>query len=137
MLKFLLWLLLLAVCWPLALLALVLWPVVAGDSAISGSWGLRCRGALEFLRALFMFAGARARWRASTLPCRASRCGRRSQAGAVVGPPPRGFSTTPNRVTSDQVAALDSPLGRGAGHRGHRRAAVGAPRGRSVGRGCP
>ena len=26
--KFLLWLLLLAVCWPLALLALVLWPVV-------------------------------------------------------------------------------------------------------------
>ena len=28
MLKFLLWLLLLVVCWPLALLALVLWPVV-------------------------------------------------------------------------------------------------------------
>ena len=28
MTKFLLWLLLLAVCWPLALLALVLWPVV-------------------------------------------------------------------------------------------------------------
>ena len=28
MLKFLLWLLLLAVCWPLAVLALVLWPIV-------------------------------------------------------------------------------------------------------------
>jgi hypothetical protein len=28
MLKFLLWLLLLVVCWPLALLALVLWPAV-------------------------------------------------------------------------------------------------------------
>ena len=28
MLKFMLWLLLLAVCWPLALLALVLWPIV-------------------------------------------------------------------------------------------------------------
>jgi hypothetical protein len=28
MVKFLLWLLLLVVCWPLALLALVLWPVV-------------------------------------------------------------------------------------------------------------
>lgn len=28
MLKFLLWLLLLAVCWPLALIALVLWPIV-------------------------------------------------------------------------------------------------------------
>ena len=28
MLRFLLWLLLLAVCWPLALLALLLWPVV-------------------------------------------------------------------------------------------------------------
>ena len=28
MLKFLLWLLLFVVCWPLALLALVLWPVV-------------------------------------------------------------------------------------------------------------
>ena len=28
MLKFLLWLLLLVVCWPLALLALLLWPIV-------------------------------------------------------------------------------------------------------------
>lgn len=28
MLKFLLWLLLLVLCWPLALLALVLWPVI-------------------------------------------------------------------------------------------------------------
>lgn len=28
MLKFLLWLLLLVVCWPLALLALILWPIV-------------------------------------------------------------------------------------------------------------
>ena len=28
MVKFLLWLLLLVVCWPLALMALVLWPIV-------------------------------------------------------------------------------------------------------------
>lgn len=28
MIKFLLWLLLLVVCWPLAILALVLWPIV-------------------------------------------------------------------------------------------------------------
>jgi len=28
MLKFLLWLLLLVLCWPLALLALVLWPII-------------------------------------------------------------------------------------------------------------
>jgi len=28
MLKFLLWLLLLVLCWPLALLALILWPIV-------------------------------------------------------------------------------------------------------------
>jgi len=38
MVKFLLWLLLLVVCWPLALLALVLWPVVWVLSLPFGWW---------------------------------------------------------------------------------------------------
>ena len=54
MLKFLLWLLLLAVCWPLAVLALVLWPVVWLVSLPFRVLGLALQGALEFLRALFM-----------------------------------------------------------------------------------
>ncbi|MFO1394549.1 MAG: hypothetical protein U1F09_12365 [Steroidobacteraceae bacterium] len=54
MLKFLLWLLLLAVCWPLALLALVLWPVVWLVTLPFRILGIAMQGALEFLRALFM-----------------------------------------------------------------------------------
>ena len=54
MLKFLLWLLLFAVCWPLAVLALVLWPVVWLVSLPFRVLGLALQGALEFLRALFM-----------------------------------------------------------------------------------
>ena len=54
MLKFLLWLLLLAVCWPLAVLALVLWPAVWLVSLPFRVLGLALQGALEFLRALFM-----------------------------------------------------------------------------------
>ncbi len=54
MLKFLLWLLLLAVCWPLALLALVLWPVVWLVSLPFRVLGLALQGVLEFLRARFM-----------------------------------------------------------------------------------
>ena len=54
MLKFLLWLLLLAVCWPLAVLALVLWPVVWLVSLPFRVLGLALQGVLEFLRGLFM-----------------------------------------------------------------------------------
>jgi hypothetical protein len=36
MVKFLLWLRLLVVCWPLALLALVLWPIVTLPARILG-----------------------------------------------------------------------------------------------------
>lgn len=54
MIKFLLWLLLLAVCWPLAVLALVLWPVVWLLSLPFRVVGFALQGMLEFLRALFM-----------------------------------------------------------------------------------
>ncbi len=54
MLKFLLWLLLLAVCWPLALLALVLWPVVWLLSLPFRLVGLALEGVFELLRAVFL-----------------------------------------------------------------------------------
>jgi hypothetical protein len=54
MIKFLLLLLLLAVCWPLAVLALVLWPVVWLLSLPFRVLGFALQGMLEFLRALFM-----------------------------------------------------------------------------------
>jgi hypothetical protein len=54
MLKFLLWLLLLALCWPLALLALVLWPVVWLLSLPFRLVGFAVAGALELVRALFL-----------------------------------------------------------------------------------
>ena len=54
MLKFLLWLLLLAVCWPLAVLALVLWPVAWLLSLPFRIVGFALQGVLEFVRALFM-----------------------------------------------------------------------------------
>ena len=54
MLKFLLWLLLFAVCWPLAVLALVLWPVVWLLSLPFQVLGFALNGVLEFLRALFL-----------------------------------------------------------------------------------
>jgi hypothetical protein len=54
MLKFLLWLLLLAVCWPLALLALVLWPVVWLVSLPFRLAGIALDGVFGLLRAIFM-----------------------------------------------------------------------------------
>jgi hypothetical protein len=54
MLKFLLWLLLLAVCWPLALLALVLWPVLWLLSLPFRLVGLAVEGVFELLRAVFL-----------------------------------------------------------------------------------
>lgn len=52
MIKFLLWLLLLAVCWPLALLALVLWPVAWLLSLPFRLVGLAVDGVFELLRAV-------------------------------------------------------------------------------------
>jgi hypothetical protein len=51
--KILLWLLLLAVCWPVALLALVLYPVVWVLLLPFRIVGIAVEGVLAFLRALF------------------------------------------------------------------------------------
>jgi hypothetical protein len=52
MLKFLFWLLLFVVCWPLALLALVLWPVVWLLSLPFRLVGIAVEGVFALLRAL-------------------------------------------------------------------------------------
>jgi hypothetical protein len=52
--KFLLWLLLLVLCWPLALLALVLWPIVWLLSLPFRLLGIAVEGVLEFLRAIIL-----------------------------------------------------------------------------------
>ena len=57
MLRFLLWLLLLVACWPIALLALVLWPVVWLLSLPFRLIGCAVDGVLELLRALFLLPG--------------------------------------------------------------------------------
>ena len=54
MLKFLLWLLLLAVCWPLALAALVLWPLVWLLMLPFRLVGIAVEGVLELARAIFL-----------------------------------------------------------------------------------
>ena len=58
MIKFLLWLLLLVVCWPLALAALVLWPIVWLISLPFRILGIAVTGVFEFLKAL-LFLPAR------------------------------------------------------------------------------
>jgi hypothetical protein len=52
MMKFLLWLLLLVVCWPLALLALVLWPLFWLLSLPFRLVGIAFEGVFELLRAI-------------------------------------------------------------------------------------
>jgi hypothetical protein len=52
MVKFLLWLILLVVCWPLALLALVLWPIVWLLSLPFRVVGIAVGGVFELLRAI-------------------------------------------------------------------------------------
>jgi hypothetical protein len=52
MIKLLLWLLLLVLCWPLALLALVLWPIVWLLSIPSRLVGIAVGGVFELLRAI-------------------------------------------------------------------------------------
>lgn len=54
MLKLLLWLLLLVLCWPLALLALILWPVVWLISLPFRIVGIAFEGAFALLRTLIM-----------------------------------------------------------------------------------
>jgi len=54
MVKVLLWLLLFVLCWPLALLALVLWPVVWLLSLPFRLVGIAVEGVFAFLRALIM-----------------------------------------------------------------------------------
>jgi uncharacterized membrane protein YvlD (DUF360 family) len=54
MLKFLLWLLLLVVAWPLALLALFLWPVVWLLSLPFRLLGIAFEGVFELIRAIVM-----------------------------------------------------------------------------------
>lgn len=54
MLRFLLFLLLLAVCWPLALLALVLWPIVWVVSIPFRLIGIAFEGVFGLFRALVM-----------------------------------------------------------------------------------
>ncbi len=64
MTKFLLWLLLLLVCWPLALLALVLYPIVWLVLLPFRLVGIAVEGVFQFLRALLLLParvlGARA-----------------------------------------------------------------------------
>ena len=52
MLKFLLWLILFALCWPLALLALVLWPIVWLLSLPFRLLGVAFEGVFSLLRAV-------------------------------------------------------------------------------------
>ena len=57
MIKFLLWLLLFVVCWPLAVLALLLWPIVWLISLPFRIVGIAVEGVFAFLKALVMLPG--------------------------------------------------------------------------------
>jgi len=63
MVKFLLWLLLLVVCWPLALLALVLWPVVWLLSLPFRLVGILVEGVFALLRAVVTLPARLLGWR--------------------------------------------------------------------------
>ncbi len=54
MIKFLLWCLLLVVCWPLAILALILWPIVWLLSLPFSLLGVAVDGVFSLLRAIVM-----------------------------------------------------------------------------------
>ena len=58
MIKFLLWILLFVVCWPLAILALLLWPIVWLLSLPFRLVGIAVGGVFELLRAI-LFLPAR------------------------------------------------------------------------------
>jgi len=54
-LKFLLWLLLLILCWPVAILALLLYPLIWLLLLPFRLFGIVVKGLFEFIKALFMF----------------------------------------------------------------------------------
>ena len=54
MIKFLLWCLLLVVCWPLAIVALILWPIVWLLSLPFRLLGVAVEGVFSLLRAIVM-----------------------------------------------------------------------------------
>ncbi|MBI2837219.1 MAG: hypothetical protein HYX75_02825 [Acidobacteria bacterium] len=54
MMKFLLWLILLVVCWPLALIALVLYPIVWLLLIPFRILGIAVEGVIELVRAIIM-----------------------------------------------------------------------------------
>jgi hypothetical protein len=61
--KFLLWLLLLVVCWPLALMALVLWPIVWLISLPFRLIGIAIEGVFALLRAIVTLPARLLGWR--------------------------------------------------------------------------
>ena len=63
MVKFLLWLLLLVLCWPLALLALVLWPIVWLISLPFRLIGIAIEGVFALLRAIVTLPARLLGWR--------------------------------------------------------------------------
>jgi hypothetical protein len=63
MVKFLLWLLLLAVCWPLAILALLLWPIVWLVVLPFRLIGIAVDGVFALLRAIVMLPARVLGWR--------------------------------------------------------------------------
>lgn len=63
MVKFLLWLLLLVVCWPLALLALVLWPIVWLVSLPFRLIGIAIEGVFALLSAIVTLPARLLGWR--------------------------------------------------------------------------
>ncbi len=69
MVKFLLWLILFVLCWPLALLALILYPLVWLISLPLRLLGITVGAVFELLRAVI------------TLPARILRVGRRRRTG--------------------------------------------------------
>ena len=68
MVKFLLWLLLLVVCWPLALLALVLWPIVWLISLPFRLIGIVVEGVFALLTALVTLPARLLGWRPAVSP---------------------------------------------------------------------
>lgn len=66
MFTFLLWCLLLFICWPLALLALVLYPIFWLLTPPCRIVGIAVDGVLELIKAIIILAGASARWASAT-----------------------------------------------------------------------
>ena len=83
MLKSLLWLLLLVVCWPLALLALVLWPIVWLISLPFRLIGIAIEGVFTLLRTIVMLPARLLGWRPAASATRLSGSGQISPGRAA------------------------------------------------------